>query len=130
MASVRTIELPWTTLVTATTSAPDDFFPLTGWMSAAEVQEVRVTFELRGETSDFRVIPAYQRAQVFDTPGDSYDIGTTTTTADGYEYPSQFEDVSSNLNGYDLVRFGFHALSGNGTSSGRVGGSVEVQTCD
>lgn len=83
---LKKIALPWTTIYTANDTGKD-FLPATPWMQASEFQSFRVTYELRARLGNLRVEPAYQVADVEDTPGTVTAAGSSTTT-DGMVYPN------------------------------------------
>ncbi len=126
--TVKNIRLSWGTLITD--SATDEFFPLTGWMPAGDIEQVRVAWEIAsiGGAGTTTVTPAYQPANFADTPGTSNNIGTGTseTTKDVF-YPDTFNDISTVLKAAQIVRFGFHIKSSSGTGWAQAGGVTELQ---
>jgi hypothetical protein len=78
-------------------------------MRATDWEAVRVTFEVRGRTSDIEVAPGLQTAQVEDNPDQHVVIGGAQPfqAANGVKYPTQIDDVSASTKGKQLVRPGW-----------------------
>ena len=63
MCQTRTINLPWTTLYSDVTADDGVFLPVSGWMDAASVRRLRVTFEVAATTDANGIIkPGIQYA--------------------------------------------------------------------
>jgi len=124
--SVRSIPLPFAMIASDSTSAT--FSPVTGWMSAAQISQLRAIWELVSLTSDIEVAPAYQVANVEDSPGTSAIITGSYGTTTGMKYPSTWKDVSSALDSQQLIRLGWlHKLGSAGSLAvAWVGGKVEM----
>ena len=73
---------------------------------------------------------AYQVADTYDDPGTEAGLASART-ADGYYFPSDYEDPSTNFKGHQLVRFGWLVILTNGgpaTAWARVSGGVQIVT--
>lgn len=121
--AVRTLSLPWTTIVV--TSTTGTFFPCTPWIDAMSAKKARFTFECVEILGDPKVRPAYQHADVEDAPGSYQTLGTARTTS-GVQYPTAMESLTD-PEGAQFTRFGFEGANDAGMdlSVMRVGGKVE-----
>jgi hypothetical protein len=123
---LRTIPLPWTTLVVA--SENDAFFPATPFMEAPSITTIRRALEIAAEFGDMEVAVAYQTADVENAPDTPVAFGGFQSTIDVF-YPDALTNIASVTAGKQLIRFGFVARnkSGQGTTPSmmRVGGRVE-----
>lgn len=132
MAKIRTVNLPWTTVSTKSTSTT--FYPATGWMPAGGVEQARANVELTGRTNDLVITLGYQTADVIDDPKTPVALANASRNADGIAFGSDFEDVASGTDGTkgkQLIRWGFMFKNDTSTdpSNGRVTGMLQVQVC-
>ena len=128
MAKIRTLTLPWTTLITNVTS--DAFYPATGWMPAAGVEEVRASIEVVERTNNLSVRCGYQVADVVDSASPGKALGSAVTD-NGVSFGTSFTNVTSDTQGKQLIRFGYLFANATSTSqsTGRVAGKLDVQVC-
>ena len=130
MSQIRNIPLPWTPLTTAQASS-DEFHPAGGYMSAAAVASVRSVWELKQRTGNMSVTPAFELTNSEDDPSPVVvKIGNLETTK-SIHYPSDWQSMTANTAGKQLIRPGWVVRNTTGTSlsTARVGGKVEIQTC-
>ena len=121
--AVRTLVIPWTTIVVNSTTGK--FFPCTPYIDPATARKARFTFEAQVIVGDPKVRPAYQHADVEDAPGSYQTLGTARTTS-GVQYPTAMESLTD-PEGAQFTRFGFEGANDAGMdlSVMRVGGKVE-----
>jgi hypothetical protein len=104
------------------------FLPVTGWYSTNGMSKIRFVTEVRSNGPFMTLKPAYQTANVENSP-DTPAIGLgSSIVADGVTYGS-LTSVTSDTESKQMVRFGWLvALSeGSTLSMTRVGGMVEIQ---
>ncbi len=122
---LKRIALPWTTIYAS--SETQEFLPAMPWMQASEFSSLRVTYEVRGRLGNLRVVPAFQVADVEDTPISVTSCGTQTSS-NGMVYPTTW--ASPTLNN-QLVRLGWYVDNTSGTdlSMAPIAGVLEIKTC-
>lgn len=107
------------------------FIHLTAFMSAAEVERVRCTLEIRSNSGEAEILPGYQVANEATSPGSSYQIGSQYEETEDIHYGTSFTDISGNLGNQQLVRFGVFvrntASSAGQTELALVTLKVEIQ---
>ncbi len=121
---IKQIPLPYGTHATATTS--NLFIPVTGWMPTERIAEMRATWEVIGTTGAAQGAPAYQAANVPDTPGTATALATQTATT-GLYYPSGWTAVGVALKTKQRVRLGFIISLTTGTTLGTFTGGGRVE---
>lgn len=122
--AVRTLVLPWTTIVVNSTTPK--FFPCTAYVDPATARKARFTYEAQVILGDPKVRPAYQQADVEDEPNTYQTLGTARTTS-GVQYPTSMESLTDS-EASQLSRFGFEGSTDASSSVAvmRVGGKVEI----
>ena len=138
--STKRVPLPWTTVITASTTA--EFVPATPWMEAADAIYGRAAWEMHNiSSSNMEVAPAWQIANTEDDPGGSADLDNIQTATGVYYPPSTaagsiakgWQDMLGNsaagTQDKMLVRFGWRVKIGSGTTPeyASVAGVVEYQ---
>lgn len=119
----KTITLLWTTLYGDATAS---FLPCTPWMRTTDVKNARFTFEVRGLKAGLKVTAKFQTANVENSPTTSTVLLSAEKTADGYYY-GDWEDLTSALDGVQLIRFGLETITTSGTGFARASGRIEVR---
>ena len=127
----KRVLLPWTTVLSDDTT--ETFWPGTPWMSTQGILQARAQVEIRGIGSNMRVTPAYQLADIADTPtaeGAGIEPGQLDTN--GYHYPTDYTTTAGAAQDTDdkrLIRFGWRvslSTTANGLTKARVGGMIQV----
>ena len=96
--ATRTIVFP-NGLVSAK-SMSDVFLPVTGWTSTNGLRGVRAALEMNGKIGNITVAPAYQVTNEPFDPGTSTSLANSAgLSADGFSYPSDYDDPTSNTDG-------------------------------
>ena len=129
MPTSHTIGLPFT--MVESVSGSEKFFPVTPWMTAANVGRVRPTCDVVYVTGNLTVAFGYQTCNVENSQDTAEEVGNFNTA--GMAYPSAgFVDISANTAPKQMVRFGWITKLSSGTTQafGYVGGSVDVMECD
>ena len=128
MAKIRTVNLPWATVITKSTTAA--FYPATGWMPAGGVEKIRASIEVAERTNELSVRCGFQVADVIDQAGSGQALGSAFEE-DGVDFGTSFTDVTSNTQGKQLIRFGYYFANSTGSnqSTGRVAGKLDLQVC-
>ena len=122
--AVRTLIIPWTTIVVNSTTGK--FFPCTPYVDPSTARKARFTYEAQVIVGDPKVKPAYQQADVEDAPSSYLTLGTARTTS-GVQYPTAMEALTDS-EASQLTRFGFEGATDESSSLAvmRVGGKVEI----
>lgn len=92
------------------------FHPLSAPMDSTGVDKVRVSFEMRQNSGDAEIRPAYRMTDDAITWGTPIAIGTATRTQDGVTNGSQFYDESASTDDKSLVQFGIECKNGSGAA--------------
>ena len=123
MQSSKTIHVPWTTVHCASTTPL--FIPVSPFMSAPDIQYLRCSFELQARIGNIQVQAAYQTANDPRSPDTAVGFGDTVST-EGFEDPSDHEDVGATFKARQLYRLGFLCsnTSGSTLSLARVTGTL------
>jgi hypothetical protein len=108
------------------------FHYLTDFVDAAQVKDVRMSFELRANSGSAEILVGYEVANVETDPLQTFAIGAIYSSATGWTYGSSFTDIQANLANRQLVRFGVFVRNANGTSleAALVTLRVDVRGCD
>lgn len=122
--AVRTLPMPWTTIVVRSTTAK--FFPCTPYVDPNTAKKARVTIEGVEIIGDPKVKAAYQQANSESDPEDHVAFGDPLT-ATGILYPTGWTTLSGS-DAAQLSRFGFEACTESTTDVSiiRVCGKVEI----
>lgn len=125
--TIKTFAFSWTTVYSNNTLTLDH--PVTGWMRASDFKKIRGTLEIISRLNNIEVSFAYQTADVENSP-DTVTAFGAYKTSDGVHYPTGWTDVSSVMEGKQLVRIVLLAKNSSGTAVNlaRVCGSVDVVT--
>ncbi len=121
----KTVAIPWTTIVWDTNSTT--FVPCTPWMRTTDIKSVRFVWEMRDRFGSLDVTPAMEPANTENSPGTEVGVGVLKNT-NGFFY-DDFQDVQTDLDGDQLVRFGFTVVGASAATivGARVSGRVEVR---
>src|SRR5438874_237016 len=93
------------TVLTKGNTTNDNFYPMTNWISTADVLYVRGTVEMRGNTGDCKISPAYQLCNDPDSPDTAVQIGSAYQSGDGITYPSGYDTLSTaTIGGRQYIR--------------------------
>lgn len=108
-------------VVSSPTNGSPNFIPMTQWIRASEVLNARATLEMRGQSNSCQINGAYQTSndQITLSAPTSLIAGGSYLTAEGYQYPTAFQDISASTNGAGWVRFGLQcqpAATGGGVA--------------
>ena len=121
------------TIVSSTTNGTPNFIPMTQWVGGADVVKVRATLEMRGNSAACQINGAYQTSNDKISVNSPQSILSSPTylTTEGFQYPSQFNDISTATAQARYVRFGIMAQPSSG-ATGAVQGcwasiTVEIQ---
>ena len=110
----------------SSTVGDENFWPLSGWLPAANVASVRGTIEMRASTGDCQVLPAYETANDTDSPNTpAFPIGSAYRTTDGVTYPTSWTDVVTDVQSAQWIRFG--VLAKNITGSAITGCQARIK---
>jgi len=73
------------------------FYRLTPWLPTHGVNQVRCAFELRGDTGDCLIAPAFQTANTVESPlpADGYQIGSDWQDGNGITHQDAFTTIST-----------------------------------
>ena len=89
-------------------AATANFIPLTDWRTTAGIKKLRATLQMQGDTGTCLIAPAYQTIETRTATGDTpVQIGALSFLgANGFQYPTEFTDVSTDVTTKQLIRFG------------------------
>lgn len=91
------------------------FIPMTGWIPAINVKEMKALLQLRDKTDNFQVQVALQTADVdTDTPNTA--LGKGTFAAANGKSSTGMLVVSANVDGAYFVRWGVFVKNSSGTA--------------
>ena len=127
MARVEVYELDWGLVYSDSTTQRNHI--MTPWFKASGIQKFRMIIEVRNITGNFECIGTFQTSNDETTPDTTNrNLGSTWLTAHGVYYPSAWTDPTSDLAGYQLVRFGVGTRNASGTTQnlGRVRARLEI----
>ena len=127
--STLTISVPWTTLAVADTTPA--FFPSGAWRASSGFTGARATLEVAAMVgTPIEVVAAFEVCNTPDSPGADTAIGSYLTSVD-VQYPSSWDDITSAVQGTQLLRPGFlvKRTSGTGTVLARAAAVIEFKTC-
>jgi hypothetical protein len=122
------INVPWATAITDNNSADGVFIPATGWMSASQVKDIRVVWELIALLVNLGVRPAYQVSDSVNGSLTTFPIETAFKNSTALHYPTQWHDASANVAGKQNIRFGWQVKNTSAAviTAGRMAGKFEM----
>ena len=113
MAEFKTINTPWTEIHSMIDTSNGEFNPVTGYMNAADVDEVRCSFEVANMTDAQGVVtPGYQTANEVGAPDGASTIASINNkTGNGFSFANGVYNISAGTSTKQLVRLGFWFLA-------------------
>lgn len=98
------------TVITSTGLVGPVFIPMTRWIPATTVLQIRATVEMRGNSGNAAIAAGYQ------TSNDQVNLDAAAfvgnyLTSEGFLYPTGYMDVSAATAGRQFVRFGLMCQS-------------------
>lgn len=114
-------------IVSSQSTSTAVFIPMTEWIPAGEVAKARYTLEMRGNSQYCAIAGGYQTSQDRISVDAAAQIGSASyLSADGYDYPTAFTDLSSTMAGKAYVRFGILAKLSSGSNAQGCWASIRV----
>lgn len=109
MAQYTSINTPWTAIQSSTDTGNGEFNPCTGYMKAADLDELRCSFEVANISDPDGVIkPGYQTANEVGAPDAAQVIANINTkTGNGTSFANNSYNISATTKTKQLVRLGF-----------------------
>ena len=101
------------TLTSGTTTG--QFIPMTGWIPAINVKEIKALLQLRDKTSNFQVQVGQQTADV-DTDTPNTPIGKGNFAVANGKSTTGMLNVGPDVDGAYFVRWGVFVKNGSGTA--------------
>jgi hypothetical protein len=124
---MRNIPFSWTTLY-ADHESTIIFVPVTGWLSAADLLDLRAVFDLHGIMGNFKCRPAFEVANDRgETPTSSTPIETAYTSSAEVSFPGGWTNVASTVASKQLIRFGFECLISSAGAPAMASVSGQIQ---
>lgn len=109
-------------VISSTSSTVPNFIPMTRWIPAINVLQVRSTIEMRGPTAN-----GVSLGDGFQTSNDMITVDAPASIqnssflrVEGFQYPSGYSDISASTAGRRYIRFGLMCYPG---------GNGAIQSC-